>query len=157
MNTLVVYFSRTGSTRKIAQAIADQLGCPIEEITEPKGRKGSIGFMRSGYQAYRQKSSKINPVAAKMKDFDMVIVGTPLWAGRLSSPVRAFLIQHGKDIKKAAFFCTKASSEPERVFEAMQSLVGKAPVATLDLKTEEVAKQEYDEKLNDFLGKVRNA
>ena len=39
----------------------------------------------------------------------------------------------------------------------MQSLVGKAPVATLDLKTEEVAKQEYDEKLNDFLGKIRNA
>jgi hypothetical protein len=131
--------------------------CEIEEITEPKGRKGFLGFMRSGYQAYRQKPSKINPITSRVKSFDIVIVGTPVWAGRLSSPVRAFLIKHGKGLQKVAFFCTKASSEASKVFGAMESLAGKAPVAILDLKREEVDKHRYYKKLNDFLGRIRSA
>jgi flavodoxin len=155
LKALVVFFSRDGTTRKVAHAIKDRLGCAIEEITEPKGRKGFLGFMRSGYQAYRQKPSHINPIAADMKDFGLVIIGTPLWAGRLSSPVRAFLLQYGKDLQMVAFFCTKASSEANRVFDAMESLTGKTPVATLDLKTEEVVNQAYDEKLDDFLTRIK--
>jgi len=157
MNALVVFFSRDGTTRKIAQAIGNRLRCKVEEITEPKGRKGFLGFMRSGYQAYRQKASKINPIIARVKCFETVIIGTPLWAGRLSSPVRAFLIKHGKDLRKVAFFCTKASSEASKVFDAMESLTGKAPVAILDLKREEVNKHMNYRKLNDFLAKIRNA
>jgi hypothetical protein len=133
------------------------LHCEIEEITEPKGRKGFFGFMRSGYQAYRQKPAKINPVAAKMKHFDIVIVGTPVWAGRLSSPVRAFLVKHGKATRKVAFFCTKASSEASKVFGAMESLTRKAPAAILDLKKEEIGTKGYYRKLNVFLGKIRGS
>jgi menaquinone-dependent protoporphyrinogen IX oxidase len=156
LNAIVVFFSRDGTTRKVAQAIGDRLHCEVEEITEPKGRKGFLGFMRSGYQAYRQKASKINPIVAKVKRFDIVVVGTPVWAGRLSSPVRAFLVKHGKGVRKVAFFCTKASSESSKVFGAMESLTGKAPVSILDLKKEEVDKHTYYKKLNDFLRKIRN-
>src|SRR5271157_241968 len=103
MNALVVYYSRTGSTRKVAQAISDQLDGSMEEITEPKSRKGIIGFMRSGFEAMRQKPSKINPITTNPADFDFVIIGSPVWGGALSSPVRAFLVEHGKALGNVAF------------------------------------------------------
>jgi len=156
MNALVVYYSRTGSTRKVAQAISDQLDGSMEEITEPKSRKGIIGFMRSGFEAMRQKPSKINPITANPADFDFIIIGSPVWGGSLSSPVRAFLVEYGKVLGNVAFFSTKGGSATPKLFAQMESLVGKAPVATLELRQSEVEKQAFAERLDSFLEKVKN-
>jgi flavodoxin len=157
MNTLVVFYSRDGSTHKVAQAIADKLSCDIEEITETKSRKGLFGWIRSGYEASRQKAAMINPIKSNIADYDLVILGTPMWAGAMSSPVRGFFAQHGKDLPNVAFFCTKASSAGGKLFAGMEKVAGKAPIATLDLKMAEVQKTEFEEKLNAFTEQVQNA
>jgi flavodoxin len=43
MKTLVVYYSRTGTTRKVAEAIAGILRCDIEEVVDTKKRSGILG------------------------------------------------------------------------------------------------------------------
>jgi flavodoxin len=40
---LVVYYSRSGTTRKIAEALSEALACDLEEIVEDKSRAGSFG------------------------------------------------------------------------------------------------------------------
>ncbi|MFA5869173.1 MAG: hypothetical protein WC941_05670 [Candidatus Bathyarchaeia archaeon] len=61
MKTLIVYYSRDGSTRKVAEELKAQLGADIEEITEPKGRGGPLGWIRSGKEASSGAIVPINP------------------------------------------------------------------------------------------------
>ena len=49
-----------------------------------------------------------------------MIVGTPVWAGRCSAPVRGFLKQNGRDIRNASYVITRGSEDKnEDVFQQM--------------------------------------
>ena len=51
--TLVVFYSRSGTTRRIAVALSEALKCDLEEITEPTPRTGFLGYIRSLLEAMR--------------------------------------------------------------------------------------------------------
>ena len=51
MKTLIVYYSRTQQTEKIAKAIQKDLNCDIEEITAEKKYDGIIGYIKGGFDA----------------------------------------------------------------------------------------------------------
>ena len=87
MSTLVVYFSRGELTRIIAHAIAEQLQSTTTEITEPQSRKGFLGFFRSISEAKSRKIVKINPINVNLSDYDLIVVGTPVWAAAMASPI----------------------------------------------------------------------
>ena len=55
MKPLVVFYSRTGTTKKVGEALADLLQCDSEELIDTKKRKGPLGFLRSGRDATRNK------------------------------------------------------------------------------------------------------
>ena len=44
MKCLVVYYTRTGKTKFVAEAIATQLGADLEEVVDLKKRGGAIGW-----------------------------------------------------------------------------------------------------------------
>jgi len=95
MKVLVVYYSRTGVTRKTSETLAEALrgaghDATVEEIREPKSRKGILGYLGAGFAAMRRKRAQIEPVAADVASFDLVAVGTPVWAFTAATPVRAF-------------------------------------------------------------------
>ena len=50
---LVVYYSRTGNTRKIAGHIAEELGARLEQVVDINARPGIWGFFRAGMPAAR--------------------------------------------------------------------------------------------------------
>ena len=51
LRTLVVYYSRSGTTRKIAEALSEALNANIEEIVEANDRAGFFGYVRSLVEA----------------------------------------------------------------------------------------------------------
>lgn len=130
---LVVYYSRTGNTRKVAETLAEALGAETEEIVAKKPRKGLRGWFFSGAEASRKIPAEIEPAKKDPAAYDLVAIGTPVWAWTVASPVRAYLERHGKDIKQAAFFCTMGSAGAEKTFTAMEELCGKKPLGTLAL------------------------
>ena len=83
MSILIVFFSNTGNTKVLAEAILKEIKCDIEEITEIKVRKGFLGFMRSGFEAIAKKCPDINPLEKDTGSYDIVIIGTPIWAMNL--------------------------------------------------------------------------
>ncbi|MBN2518672.1 MAG: NAD(P)H-dependent oxidoreductase [Candidatus Altiarchaeota archaeon] len=150
MKTLVVYYSRSGTTRTVGEAIAEKLKCDKEEIIDMKKRRGVIGWLKAGKEGKQGKTTKIKPLAKKVNDYDLVIVGTPVWAGNMSPATRTFLEENKKDIKKTAFFATFGGSEG-KTFQDMESICGVKPISNLGLKNGEVKKKEHLQKLGEFI------
>jgi len=146
MKALVVYYSRTGNTKKVAWAIAEALKgkaeVTVEELVDTKSRQGILGWFRAGGDASLKRAVPIRPVQAHVAGFDLVVVGTPVWAFTMASAVRSFLVEHGANMQRSAFFCTMGGSGAKGAFAAMEQVSGKVPVATLVI----TEKQLRDEK-----------
>jgi len=86
--TLVVYYSRSGHTRGVARQVAAALEADLEEIAEPTGRDGVLGYVRSALEAIFGASAEIERPRSDPGDYDLVVVGTPVWDAAVSTPVR---------------------------------------------------------------------
>jgi flavodoxin len=150
--TLVVYFSRTGYTRKIAEEIAGRCGADVEAIEDVRARAGIFGYLRSAREAYKKRLIELRPAAKNPSDYDLVILGTPVWASNVSSPMRAYLTAHRGELKRVAAFCTQGGSGAEKVLSDMAELCGRKPVASLALNDGEIKRRGHTEKLDQFLG-----
>ena len=158
MKSLVVFYTRTGTTKKAAEAIAKELGCETEEISDNKQRSGPIGYLMAGKDAAMKTIEKLKDLAHDPADYDLVIIGTPVWNFSVSSPVRTFLITHKDRLKKVAFFFTGGGgggNVNKNVLPHMTVACGKDPVATLALRTDEVARNEHMEKIREFAKKIK--
>ena len=129
---LVVYFSRTGTTKRIAQMLARALDADIEPIVDHTRRGGIIGYLRSAYEATFGHLVTVEPAIRDPWTYDLVVVGTPIWNQAVSSPVRSYLERH--EFHRVAFFCTCGGRAGDRVFAQMAEAAGCEPVATLVLR-----------------------
>ena len=46
----------------------------------PENRAGIIGYLFAGRDAVRKKLTKLKPLKFNPTDYDLVIIGTPIWA-----------------------------------------------------------------------------
>src|SRR3989338_8550287 len=104
MKALIVYYSRTGTTKKVAEELADRLKADKEEIIDKKNRKGPIGYMIAGKDAMRKKLTKINELKKNPENYDLLVIGTPIWAFTMVPAIRTFLIKIKNYNKKIALF-----------------------------------------------------
>ena len=112
-DVLCLYFSRTGNTKKAMEEIAQALHAELAEITDGVDRSGWRGYLRSGMDAMRRSTRPIQPVETEknLEDYRLVVLGTPVWAGRCSSVMRAFLKRRGLEIKNVAYVITRGSEK----------------------------------------------
>lgn len=154
-STLVVYYSRTGYTRRAAEAVAAALDADIEAITEPRGRGGLWGFLRSAREALTARSVEIAPVQKEPSGYGLVIVATPVWAGHLASPVRGWLAAHGQQMRRTAFVCTERRSGAEQVLQEMTTLSARPPEATMAVTDAQIRSDGFGELLQRFCGRLQ--
>ena len=155
MKILVVYYSRDGHTRAVAQEIARKLGAEIEEIVDRKNRRGFFNWFLAGRDAAQKRLTEIGPLSCHPGSFDLVIIGTPVWAWNMTPAVRTYLTQQGDRIQQAAFFCTQGGSGGAQALASMAELWGRAPRARLELNARELAGQEKPGKIDDFVSQLR--
>lgn len=151
MKTLVVYFSRTGHTKGLAEAIARELDADIEPIKEPAKRTGFLGYLQSVREAVSKKAAPIQAINHDLSEYDLIISGTPIWCWSLTSPVRSFLVDHSSEFKNVAFFCTEGGQGGKRAFEEMTKLCGKTPLSTLEVTESDIRNGADKVKLKTFL------
>ena len=103
-DVLCIYYSRTGKTKAAMEEIAGALDAELVELRDGVERGGWKGWLRCGMDAMRRTTSPVRPfeTSRPVKDYHLVIIGTPVWAGRCSSTVRDFLKRYGKTLQNAA-------------------------------------------------------
>lgn len=129
--TLVVFYSRSGNTRRVGHDIAARLGADVEELVEDtRRRRGILGFLRAGYEAFRGRPAHIHATRTDPAAYDLVVIGTPVWSDSVTPAVRAYLEARRGALRDVAFFLTHGSSGRRRVFDQLETLAGRRPLAT---------------------------
>jgi len=155
MKILVVFYSRSGKTKKVAGKISELLKCEIEEIIDLKNRKGIPGFLSAGSDANLRRLTAIKEIKNNLSLYDLVIIGTPIWSSNISTPIRTYLSLRKEEFKKVAFFCTRLGSDSDKVFDNMKNLSQKTPLALLELTSREVTKDQYMQKVKEFIKNLK--
>lgn len=148
MRVGVVYYSRTGNTAEAASKLASLLEADIIRIEDLENRNGVIGFLRSAYEAVAGKNAAIAETDVDLSVYDLVVLCTPVWAGKMSSPARAFLSMYGKSLRSVAYLLTRADPKNDylKICNTMDALTGKKHIAALSLKGgRDVGRKELEE------------
>jgi len=98
MTTVVVYYSRFGTTRTIATALAQELGAQVREIKAVR----DCGFMGMGFRATFGIRMPIQPMNLDFAGVDRIVLCAPIWAGKPANPAQAFLREAKLEGKKLA-------------------------------------------------------
>lgn len=160
MKTAVVYYSMSGNTRQTAEKIAAALGADLIRIEPVKEypSKGFKKFLWGGKSAVMGDTPALQPYRFD-GDYDTVIIGTPLWAGTMTPPIRSFIMENkeklsGKSI--AAFVCC-AGGDTAKAFEKLrQCLEVNVLEAQLELVDPKDKPSESNEKkLNAFCEQLK--
>ncbi len=155
MEILVAFYSRSGKTKKVAEAISDILKCDKEEIFDTKNRKEIPGFLSAGTDANLRRLTAIKEIKNNPSLYDLVIIGIPIWSSNISTPIRTYLSLCKEEFKKVAFFCTRLGSDSKKVFADMKNLSQKIPLALLELTSREVARDQYMQKVKEFIKNLK--
>ncbi len=117
--TLIVYFSASGNTEKIAGAIAEETGGNLFEL-EPVNPYSSedLDWTADGSRVNLEHDDEslrtVELVSASVQDwdaYDTVFIGYPIWWGIAAWPVNEFITSNDFSGKTVIPFCTSASSD----------------------------------------------
>lgn len=152
MNILIVYYSRSGNTEQLAKEIAAGCKADIDRIVDDGvDRSGLWGYLRSGWQAASGDTPAIGHPHRSPADYDLVVIGSPVWNWSLAAPVRTYAQRHAAQFKQLAFFCTEGGSGERRLFDELQRLCGKPARATLAVKAGDLDPPRHAQALRNFL------
>ena len=140
-DVLCIYYSRTGKTKQAMEEVALALDAELVEITDGQDRTGFKGFMLSGMEAMRRSTRPLQPFTTErnLEDYRLVVLGTPVWAGRCSSVIRALLKRRGLEMKRVAYLLTRDSDKRyEEIYDQMDQYVAKSRIAGVSLRVGDV-------------------
>jgi flavodoxin len=150
MKTLIVFYSRSGVTRKACQELAGHLGADVEEIIDKTDRSGVIGWLKGGHDATFLKTTEIEPTKTDPAAYDLVVIGTPIWAFTMAPAVRSYLAANKGKFRRVAFLATMGGSGEHRTFKHMQELAGLTPAAAIALREKQVRGGEASGAIQEF-------
>lgn len=154
-STLVVYYSRTGFTRTVGREIAKRCGADLEWIKDLTWRHHGIGYARSVSDALFHLRTTTRRVKHAPRDYDLVVIGTPIWCWSVSGPVRAYIGAHRGEFKRVALFCTCDGSGQSKVLRELECLIGMTPVATLAMTDDEIRDRRQQQRLQAFVAELQ--
>ena len=164
---LIVYYSRTGSNRYLADNLAANLGADKAEI-RPKGRSFFVQLMLTQMKF----GFGLNKFDFDLKQYEKVVLVGPIWTGQLIAPLRSFLKHYEKDITRLYYLTCCGSSDTEKdgkwgynqVFRNIKEIVGDKCIQcvalpiTLVVPDDKIDDEEYimEARLTDenFIGEI---
>jgi flavodoxin len=158
IRALVVYYSRGGNSRRVAQDIAVALGgADLEEIRDTAVRTGFRGYLRSCIDSIRERTTTLASRGRDVSGYDLVVVGGPVWVGEPSSPIRSWLRLHAAELHNVAFFLTHGGSARDQVFAAMTAESRNSPLALMSVREGELGSSEVAVRTVVFVAALRRA
>ena len=105
---LIVYFTYTNNTKKIAEKIKERLKCDILEIKPkvPYNEDYDVVVRLEQNNETAKKTPEIESVNINLNNYDEIILGIPVWWYTIAPVIRTFLKQYDLSGKKIIPFAT---------------------------------------------------
>ena len=128
--TLILYYSQTGTTKAVAEALQAQLGADIEEIVPVNSYGEDFGATIARGQKELQEGTlpELQPFQADIASYDVIFLGYPVWFGTYANPIATVLDQVDLKGKKVVPFCTFGSGGLEESVAAIRQKLPEAEV-----------------------------
>ncbi len=110
---LILYYSYTGNTRGIALQVYEKLGSSKADIVEiepvvPYSKDYDTVVDQGHREVNRGYEPEIKPLGVNVADYDVVVIGTPVWWYHVASPVKTVISQNDWKGKSVYTFATNA-------------------------------------------------
>lgn len=137
--TLIVFYSYTGNSRRLAQLLAAQRDWPVGEVVEKHPRSsGMWGFLRCAADSLFHRRPSVSYQGPEIADFGTVVLVAPIWLGQLAGPMRSFAASNRAWIKRAAVLTTMGGRGASNAVAEIAQILGKDPVLTEVVTAREV-------------------
>ena len=161
MESIIVYYSMLGNTEYAADKIAKATGSDVLRIAPDKAYpdKGAKKFLWGGRSAVLGEKPKLLPYDFKADDYDLVILGTPVWASNITPPLRTFVSDNKESLrgKRLAVFTCYSGGGAEKAIGKLQKLLEidsfEAELILTDPKNK--PSEENEAKLDSFCAKIK--
>jgi flavodoxin len=145
---LIAYYSLKGNTRTVATRVADLGSCEMEKIMDIRSRAGLFGFIGSRLDAVSRKETIIAEPTQNPSDFDVVVLGTPMWAGHIAPAIRTYINKNRYLLNRIAVIGSYPKDSGESLVSEIAEVSGRQPIAHLLV-------HEGDAKGDDYLPRAK--
>jgi menaquinone-dependent protoporphyrinogen IX oxidase len=102
--TLIIYYSRTGNSRLISHILQKELNAQVLEIKDLEDRSGTLGYAGAGFDGFFDRHTTIEPAKADLSPYSNIVIVSPIWNWKLSTPIHTFLDSNRLDGKTVVLF-----------------------------------------------------
>jgi flavodoxin len=114
MKISIIYNSYSGNTRSIAEAVHSACGGKLIEVISKEYSSRITAYTLGCYRAMKGMCDPIEPATIDVSSDDLIVVGTPVWAGRATPAINAAVAALvGCKGKKAVIYATCGGKERE--------------------------------------------
>jgi hypothetical protein len=144
MKIAVLVYSNTGNTRRVADAIAARIGIEVAVLVAPQVRPSAWSILRLGYATLFGGTTPVELRGPDPTRADLLVLAAPVWAGRLSVPMRSWLATRPRLPARVALVMTGGAPVPAaNTFGDFAKHAGVTPVARLYVSEAEVKADAY--------------
>jgi flavodoxin len=155
MSYLVVFYSRTGNNRTIAESIASRLSADIDEIIDKKNRQGRLNWLLAGRDSRAGNLTEIE-YQKNPQDYDTIIIGAPIWAWNPIPPLRTYLKEVDLKGKRVAFFiCSKSDAYINMFPRLVEMTPGSEHIGNFGIQEDRFRNEDYSADLEAFIDSIR--
>ena len=146
MKKLFIYYSNSGNGDVVADYLKEK-NIDIRKVvpTKPLPKSFILSILSGGFKATTNHKDKLDNFDPDIKKYDEIIIGSPIWNARFSSPINTVLSLLDLKDKKVSFILYSGSGESPKATNLIKE---KYPKSTIyDLKSPKDNIKELD-KLN---------
>ena len=88
---LILYYSLGGTTKRYAEARAEETGAEICQILEQKPRTLLTAFVPGCIQSGKLAATPIQPLGRDLDEYDVFTLAAPVWAGHQAPAINAVI------------------------------------------------------------------
>ena len=125
MKSLVVYYSLTGKTRLVAEAIAEALNATLVQIEERRPIPFPFVYLSGGFRAFTNRGSKICPIDVDLKQYERIFIGSPIWASRPTPAINSFIYQSNFEGRTVIPFFTMGGDDSKKALANITAKIEK--------------------------------
>jgi flavodoxin len=112
MNICIIYNSYSGNTRSVAEAVHAACGGKLIEVKSHEYSSRLTAYTIGCYRAMKGMCDPIEPATIDVTADDLIVIGTPVWAGRATPAINAAVAAlEGCKGKRAVIFATCGGRE----------------------------------------------